>query len=73
MSTLLAEAGEYDAAANYTIGDVRRMSRLVDDVSRQVFELRQLSGRMDCDRIAYCLSILDRMGYRRVRGNSAEW
>lgn len=74
MSTLLAEAGEWDAAAKFTIGDIRRMSRLIQDVSRQVFELKVLqSGDTDCDRVAYCLAILERMGYRRVRTNSAEW
>lgn len=73
MSTMLAEAGDYEQASKFAIGDIRRMSRLINDVARQVFELKGLHESVQCDWLAYCLGILDRMGYRQVRTNSQEW
>lgn len=72
MARLKADAGDYQAAGSFAIGDERRMGAMIDDCARQVFELDGHSGG-HADVLAYVVGILNRSGMTQIRVNSSTW
>lgn len=73
MARVAADAGDYQLAGNFSIGDERRMGAMIDDCARQVFEIMTGTKDKAADRIAYVSGILEQSGLRRSRINSSAW
>lgn len=72
MQMVSLDAGDYLTAANYKIGEDRRIGALVADCARQVFEIEGV-GSTEQERLSYILGVLEQSGLTRVRANSPEW
>ena len=72
MQMVSLDAGDYLNAANYKIGEDRRIGALVADCARQVFEISGINST-EQERLAYILGVLEQAGLSRVRANSPEW
>lgn len=72
MQMVSLDAGDYLAASNYAIGDERRIGAMIDDCTRQIFEIAGVD-KSSLDRISYVGAVLEQAGFSRVRINSASW
>ena len=72
MSQTAIDAGDYETASKYSIGEERRMGAIIDDVTRQILELEGKDASTIA-RVNYAIAVLLQAGWSQVRNGSASW